>query len=335
MMIRNILFILIGLLIQSEVAAQTKLSFEKALYDLESQNDSVCYVSDKNALMYLKEKALINVASIEQLDSLALNAKIPAIRALAYTELLHRDANMCMKLLPSLVKDDGVLYLDNNKKIHILKEYITRYSALYADLFDSKSIEILDSMVLVHNLQPVGYNEGMMKRCSGNPKFYDIFCDLYKRGNCDVLYEIAVYRNPNDLQTIANVLNDSPSEKIVVDDDDDIDEEGNLNCGLAAVLAWPHQSFVPLLEEIGKRIKGKKGIYGQRGSLFFASIMSYDNEWAYNYIECFFKDKKMREKYSHALADAYTNFGKKPRFLPLVKKYNKGIDFSDSDGPYD
>lgn len=239
------------------------------------------------------------------------------------------------EVLPSLVKDDGALYLDNNKKIHILKEYIARYSALYADLFDSKSIEILDSMVLVHNLQPVGYNEEMMKRCSGNPKFYDIFCSLYKKGNCDALYEIAVYRNPNDLKVIANVLNDSPSEKIVVDDDDDIDEEGNLNCGLAAVLAWPHQSFVPLLEEIGKRIKGKKGIYGQRGSLFFASIMSYDNEWAYNYIEFFFKDKKMRMKYSHALADAYTNFGKKIRFLPLVKKCNKGIDFSDSSGPYD
>lgn len=97
MKIRNILFILIGLLIQSEVTAQTEISFEKALYDLESQNDSACYVSDKNAPMYLKEKALINVASIEQLDSLALNAKIPAIRALAYTELLHRDADRCMK----------------------------------------------------------------------------------------------------------------------------------------------------------------------------------------------------------------------------------------------
>lgn len=38
---------------------------------------------------------------------------------------------------------------------------------------------------------------------------------------------------------------------------------------------------------------------------------------------------------SFALEDAYTNFGKKTRFLPLVKKYNKGIDFSDSGGPYD
>lgn len=330
MKIRNILFILIGVLIQSEVAAQTEISFVKALYDLESQNDSACYYGsneyDETNPMCLKEKALINSASVEQLDSLALNAKIPAIRALAYMELLHKDANRCMKLLPSLVKDDGTLYLGTNKKLHILKEYITRYSALYADLFDSKSIELLDSMVLVHNLRPVGYNEEMMKRCSGNPKFYDIFCDLYKKGNCDVLYDIAVYRKQKDLQTIADALNDYPSKKMVDNDDeedDDIAEEGNLNCGLGAVLAWPHISFVPILEEVGKHIKKKKGIYNQRSSLFFASIMSYDNEWAYNYIEDFFKDKKMRKKYSHALADAYTNFGKKPRFLPLARKYSK------------
>lgn len=49
--------------------------------------------------------------------------------------------------------------------------------------------------------------------------------------------------------------------------------------------------------------------------------MAYDNDWAYNLIEEFMKNKKTQRFYSSIFTEAFRVSGRKKRFMPLVMKY--------------
>lgn len=352
-MIKRILkSIIIATLSPLCVIAQGNISFEKALADLEAQEDSVYYsyfTLSRNDTTQgrIREKRVIDAATNEQLDSLALNAKIPAIRLLAYETLLYRDAKKCISLLPKLIKDKSKVYrISPKKKAIIVQNYITEMSmsTLRIDSFDSISIEIIDSVVLANNLHPIGhpeetmeYYEEALNRCSGKPKFYNLFCDLYAKGDCSMLPNIAVYKKEQDLNKIKEVLK---GYRLPLDEiDNDIEGEVLADdvcyySGLGAVIEWPHKDFIPIFEEIAKYMFSRKGVYNTTAEFFFLSVLAYDNDWAYNLIDHYLKNKKLRKYYSRIFTRAFKKLGQKERFMPLIEKYgDKEILYYD--GPYD
>lgn len=242
------------------ISAQNKISFEKALADLEAQNDSVYYpypsCKEGSRKEEILETNVINAATDEQLDSLAINATIPAIRLLAYETLLGREENRCIALLPKLINDKSKVYFDSSRKPIMVRDYIVVVSANNIELFDSRSVEIIDSMVLISpNICPVGYIEGALERCSGKPKFYQLFCELYNNGRCDMLSYIAKYRKEHDMDKIITALRDYKMNPEDIEDDKEgniLIEDGCLNSGLCAVIEWPNNEFIPIIEEIGK-----------------------------------------------------------------------------------
>ena len=311
------------------ISAQNKISFEKALADLETQNDSVYYpypsCKEGSRKEEILETNVINAATDKQLDSLAINATIPAIRLLAYETLLGRDKNRCIALLPKLINDKSKVYFDSSRKPILVRDYIVGVSANNIELFDSRSVEIIDSMVLISpNICPVGYIDGALERCSGKPKFYQLFCDLYNNGRCDMLSYIAKYRKEHDMDKIITALRDYKMNSEDIEDDKEgevLIEDGCLNSGLSAVIEWPNKEFIPIIEEIGKYIFSRKGFYYNRGKFFFCSLMAYDNDWAYNLIEEYMKNKKTQKYYSSIFTEAFRISGRKKRYIPLVMKY--------------
>ena len=59
--------------------------------------------------------------------------------------------------------------------------------------------------------------------------------------------------------------------------------------------------------------------------MLFKVVMSYDDDWAYNFIEDTFESMGALNKFSYPenLFRAYYEEKENPRFLPLIEKYAK------------
>jgi hypothetical protein len=75
--------------------------------------------------------------------------------------------------------------------------------------------------------------------------------------------------------------------------------EGNTNNALNAMMVWNDDAFMPVLEELRNYELSREYIDYYRVKMLFKVVMSYDNEWAYNFIEETFGKLKGSEKYSY------------------------------------
>lgn len=304
--------------------------FAQALAELEAKHSKISYIGTSSRIDSKKgfelETNMTTVATNEQLDSLALHAKMPATRILAYYTLLwYRKGQYCSKLLPKMLADDEMVVIDAQQKTTTVNRFVATQSCMKKGVFDNRGIELLDSMFICYpDIRTKGYYAEALKRCKGVPKYYKIFSKLYDDGDSLMLPYVAVYKNENDIPKIITALKEYPmgqAEKPELETETDLDEYGRTNEALSAIIEWPSGAFVPALEEMGKYMFARKGYFYIRGQFYFMALMSYDNPWSYKVIERCLKKKKLLPYYSRIFTEAFKFMGRKPRYMPLIEKY--------------
>ena len=88
---------------------------------------------------------------------------------------------------------------------------------------------------------------------------------------------------------------------------------------------WRDEAFKPVLEELRNHELSRRYIDYYRVKMLFKVVMSYDDDWAYNFIENTFETMGAKNKFSYPenLFRAYYEEKENPRFLPLIEKYAK------------
>jgi len=315
-----------------QAKAQEQKPFKQALAELEAQDSHISYINAshradaKNG--FALETNLSKVATNEQLDSLALHGKLPAMRMLAYYTLLwFRKGAYCADLMPKMLADDGKVTMaaSGDGKTTTVNRFVAAQSSIKKGLFTPWHIDKIDSMFLAYpDIRTKGYYAEALKRCKGVPKYYDLFNKLYDEGDSTMLPYVAVYKNGKDINKIITAIKEysvGQAEKPEDEDETDLDEYGRTNEGLCAVIEWPDKAFVPALEDMGKYMFSRNGYFYIRGQFYFMALMSYDNDWSYKWIERCLKKKKLIGYYSRIFTEAFKFSGRKPRYMPLIEKY--------------
>ena len=171
----------------SPVRAQDQATFKKALAELEMRNSQISYINashrtDSQAGFAL-ETNLSKSATNEQLDSIALHGKLPAMRMLAYYTLLwFRKGKYCADLMPKMLSDDGKVTMaaSGDGKTTTVNRFVAIQSSIKKGLFTAQHIDKLDSMFISYpDIRTKGYYAEALKRCKGVPKYYQ---DIHRQG---------------------------------------------------------------------------------------------------------------------------------------------------------
>ena len=194
----------------------------------------------------------------------------------------------------------------------------------YDGLYTTEQIHTIDSLVVFGaGMAPLDKYRSAL-RLSGTEGLYDRVREFYLNGESQDLEILATYRKPEDIPLILEALREY----------DFYDPWSNKRSrtieGLDAVLKWPDDIFIPVLEEIRdyELMRGSPNHY--RVERLFKIAMTYNNEWSYDFIKDCFKDKEIKGFYVFptSLYEAYYDDEKEAnaRFLPLVQKYGEKPD---------
>lgn len=327
-----LLFSLFLAVFVSPVNAQDQVAFKKALAELEMRNSQTSYINASHRtdsqMGFDLETNLSKSATNEQLDSIALHGKLPAMRMLAYYTLLwFRKGAYCAELMPKMLADDGkvIVAASGDGRTTTVNRFVATQSSMKKGIFTDWHIDKIDSMFIAYpDIRTKGYYAEALKRCKGVPKYYRLFNKLYDEGDSLMLPYVAVYKKDRDIPKIITAIKEYSMGQAAKPEDEvelDLDEYGRTNQGLNAVIEWPCPAFTPVLEEMGKYMFARKGFFYIRGQFYFMALMAYDNDWSYKLIERCLKKKKLIQYYSRIFTEAFKFSGRKPRYMPLVEKY--------------
>jgi hypothetical protein len=162
-------------------------------------------------------------------------------------------------------------------------------------------------------------------RLKGMDGLYGRIRELHLSGTPNLLPIIAEYRNEDDIPMIIDALREY---SVGLDNQGGVNPEGlegDTNSALYAIIGWNDDAFIPALEELRDYELSRRYLDYNRVKMLFKVVMSYDNEWAYNFIDETFGKMRGAKKYSYPenLFSAYYEEEEIPRFRPLVEKYGE------------
>jgi hypothetical protein len=162
-------------------------------------------------------------------------------------------------------------------------------------------------------------------RLIGMDGLYGRLRELHLSGTPNLLPVIAEYRNEDDIPMIIDALREY---SVGLDNEGGLSTEGlqgDTNSALYAIIGWNDDAFIPALEELRDYELSRRYLDYNRVKMLFKVVMSYDNEWAYNFIDETFGKMRGAKKYSYPenLFCAYYEEEEIPRFRPLVEKYGE------------
>ncbi len=312
------------------IFAQEDITFEQALVELEGTKDSLFFISNRIIGPEKWERhaeTIKKYATSKQLDSLAFSSKSPSVRLIAFYALYNKQYDMSVDLCFKMLRDSDIIYIRQEyPQAELHPQTIRRrildllnYNLETNSITPSKdSLDIIDSTFIYHEAADgVSGFDGIMNRCKGVPKYYDQFQKLFRNGRYEMIKYIAAYKNLQDLDKIIAALEDYTKYHY--------NSKKNAKysyAGLDAIKEFPDEVFVPYLEKLSKKVFNVKIFPWHQRHNFFAAVMAYDNEWAYQLIEQLFEKNK---KYKRAVLDitrGYVESDKQERFKPLIEKYS-------------
>ena len=272
-----------------------------------------------------RQQNLLQDASDSDLKVMALNSKTPAHRAMAFHSLASKHSDKCYDILLQKLEDNDQFMVAQYDVWwrNDVASFMLEVAESDSLLFTKTQRHYIDSVIVFHpNLNHLDKSPSV-SRLKGMDGLYDRTRELYLDGDSNLLPVIAEYKNAADIPMIINALREYKKG---------LDEqgantngpEGNTNYALNALMIWRVDAFMPVLEELRDFELSRKYIDYYRVKMLFKVVMSYDNEWAYHFIEETFENKGGKSKYSYSdnLYEAYYE-EQIPRFIPLVERYGE------------
>ena len=260
------------------------------------------------------------------MDSLARYATYPAERVFAFYSLAEKKSERCYSILLDRLTDKDLFWywwVDQGWQ-ETVGDFMLSTIWQYDGLYTTEQIHTIDSLAVFGSGMEHLDKYRSALRLSGTEGLYDRVREFYLNGESQDLEILATYRKPEDIPLILEALREY----------DFYDPWSNKRSrtieGLDAVLKWPDDIFIPVLEEIRdyELMRGSPNHY--RVERLFKIAMTYNNEWSYDFIKYCFKDKEIKGFYVFptSLYEAYYDDEKEAnaRFLPLVQKYGEKPD---------
>ena len=273
-----------------------------------------------------RQQRILRESTDSDLDSLARYATYPAERVFAFYSLAEKKSERCYSILLDRLTDKDLFWywwVDQGWQ-ETVGDFMLSTIWQYDGLYTTEQIHTIDSLaVFGAGMEHLDKYRSAL-RLSGTEGLYDRVREFYLNGESQDLEILATYRKPEDIPLILEALREY----------DFYDPWSNKRSrtieGLDAVLKWPDDIFIPVLEEIRdyELMRGSPNHY--RFERLFKIAMTYNNEWSYDFIKYCFKDKEIKGFYVFptSLYEAYYEDEKEAnaRFLPLVQKYGEKPD---------
>ena len=273
-----------------------------------------------------RQQRILRESTDSDLDSLARYATYPAERVFAFYSLAEKKSERCYSILLDRLTDKDLFWywwVDQGWQ-ETVGDFMLSTIWQYDGLYTTEQIHTIDSLaVFGAGMEHLDKYRSAL-RLSGTEGLYDRVREFYLNGESQDLEILATYRKPEDIPLILEALREY----------DFYDPWSNKRSrtieGLDAVLKWPDDIFIPVLEEIRdyELMRGSPNHY--RVERLFKIAMTYNNEWSYDFIKYCFKDKEIKGIYVFptSLYEAYYDDEKEAnaRFLPLVQKYGEKPD---------
>ena len=269
-----------------------------------------------------RQQRILRESTDFDLDSLARYATYPAERVFAFYSLAEKNSKRCFSiLLDRLTDKDWFWYwVADEGWQETVGDFMLKTVWQYDGLYTPEQIHTIDSLAVFEpGMEHLDKYRSAL-RLYGTEGLYDRVREFYLNGESQDLQILAAYRKPEDIPLILEALREYDFYG-----DWRTNKRSRTIEGLDAVLKWPDDIFIPVLEEIRdyELTNGYANHY--RVERLFKIAMAYDNEWAYGFIEDCFKDKELEDFYvlQNSLYAAYYDDEKEAnaRFLPLVEKY--------------
>ena len=268
-----------------------------------------------------RQQRILRESTDSDLDSLARYATYPAERVFAFYSLAEKKSERCYSILLDRLTDKDLFWywwVDQGWQ-ETVGDFMLSTIWQYDGLYTTEQIHTIDSLaVFGAGMEHLDKYRSAL-RLSGTEGLYDRVREFYLNGESQDLDILATYRKPEDIPLILEALREY----------DFYDPWSNKRSrtieGLDAVLKWPDDIFISVLEEIRdyELMRGAPNHY--RVERLFKIAMTYNNEWSYDFIKDCFKDKEIKGFYVFptSLYEAYYDDKKEAnaRFLPLVQKY--------------
>ena len=279
---------------------------------------------------WFKQQLMYKASSDEMLAKQAQYAKKPSKRVAAYYGLASRRSDRCFDVLLNEITDKDSLWIswgDLWGKATV-SELMLNISFEDSLLFTKEQKITIDSAIVFGSGLEHLDKSGSASRLFGYDGLYERIRELYLSGDSNLLPILADYKNPGDIPLIVDALREYRLFDYGEIDygENHTDIFGRTDEALAAVMNWPNDTFVPLLEELKDSCLFQGYSYYHREVLFYKAVMAYDNDWAYSLIEDLFENKEvysLRDDEDEILYRAYSKEKEKPRFLPLIEKFGK------------
>lgn len=273
-----------------------------------------------------KQKKILKKASDSDLESMALSADIPAQRAMAFHALASKRSEKCYDILLAKLKDKDKFWLASYDVWFTsdVASFMLEVAESDSLLFTKEQMHRVDSVIVfssgLHHLD----KSGSAYRLRDTEGVREVIRNLYLDGDSNLLPLLFYYKNPDDIPLAIDALR---VYKVGLDEQgaNSKGREGNTNYALNALMMWRDEAFKPVLEELRNHELSRRYIDYYRVKMLFKVVMSYDDDWAYNFIEDTFESMGALNKFSYPenLFRAYYEEKENPRFLPLIEKYAK------------
>ena len=273
-----------------------------------------------------RQQRILRESTDSDLDSLARYATYPAERVFAFYSLAEKKSERCYSILLDRLTDKDLFWywwVDQGWQ-ETVGDFMLSTIWQYDGLYTTEQIHTIDSLAVFGSGMEHLDKYRSALRLSGTEGLYDRVREFYLNGESQDLEILATYRKPEDIPLILEALREY----------DFYDPWSNKRSrtieGLDAVLKWPDDILIPVLEEIRdyELMRGSPNHY--RVERLFKIAMTYNNEWSYDFIKDCFKDKEIKGFYVFptSLYEAYYDDEKEAnaRFLPLVQKYGEKPD---------
>ena len=304
--------------------------------DLPSEPDkpdknNTYYLTDNNGwgsvpAGWKKQQEILKKASDDDLESMALSADIPAQRAMAFHTLASKRSEKCYDILLAKLTDEDMFWLASYdvRFTSNVASFMLEVAESDSLLFTKEQMHRVDSAIVfssgLHHLD----KSGSASRLRDTEGVREVIRNLYLDGDSNLLPLLFYYKNPDDISLAIDALREY---KVGLDEQgaNSKGPKGNTNYALNALMIWKDDAFKPVLEELRDYELSRRYIDYYRVKMLFKVVMSYDDDWAYNFIENTFENMGAKDKFSYPenLYEAYYKEKENPRFLPLIEKYAK------------
>jgi hypothetical protein len=273
-----------------------------------------------------KQQKILKKASDDDLESMALSADTPAQRAMAFHSLASKRSEKCYDILLAKLTDTDMFWLASYDVWFTsdVASFMLEVAESDSLLFTKEQMHRVDSVIVfssgLHHLD----KSGSAYRLRDTEGVREVIRNLYLDGDSNLLPLLFYYKNPDDIPLAIDALREY---KVGLDEQgaNSKGREGNTNYALNALMMWRDEAFKPVLEELRNHELSRRYIDYYRVKMLFKVVMSYDDDWAYNFIEDTFESMGALNKFSYHenLFRAYYEEKENPRFLPLIEKYAK------------